>query len=221
MPPPRAWDEALVAEGAAQLAAVDPVMGRLIAAVGACTLRPEPDLFPLLVRVIITQQISMKAAKTVAERLRKSLPARRFTPGGLAKRSVEDIMAAGMTRARATYIKGVAEAVAGRKLLLNALPAMSDPEVYAALTALHGLGKWTAEMVLIFGLGRADVFPPGDLGVRNAIGELYHAGVAPGPNECLEFADRWRPYRTLATWYLWRHADAKAQFTEGLSGYPV
>ena len=218
---PPQWTPEYLTAAIAELSARDPVLAKLMVATGPCSLVPDRRHLPLLVRIIISQQISMKAARSIAQRLRQILPGGRFTAAGLSRLSVEEIRAAGLTTARASYIKNLADAVAGRKLKIAALATASDAQVHATLTEIKGIGRWSVEMLMIFGLGRTDVFPEGDLGIRRAMGELYADGRTLTPAECTRMAERWRPHRTLATWYLWRHADLKTQATAGLGQYPV
>ena len=216
--PPCLFDAAAAARAVAALRDADPVLREVIDRVGPFRLEPERDLFALLVRVVISQQISMAAARTVAGRLRGRMPRGRFTATALHALPTEEVRACGLSGVKAGYLKNLAAAVKGRRLNLKGLPDLGDAEVTAAVTAIRGLGPWTAQMVLMFGLGRADVLPTGDLGVRNAaralygfeaVGELHDHG-----------AGVWAPWRSVAAWYLWRHADA-ADVTRGLHDYPV
>jgi DNA-3-methyladenine glycosylase II len=213
------WPE-LAAAAPLELSRRDPVLGAAIETLGPCTLTPDSQHFALLVRIIISQQISTKAARSVSERLRSLLPGKRITPKGLSRLSIDDLRSAGLTRARATYIQHLADAVVKKQVRLETLAQASDAEILAQLTRLHGIGRWSVEMLLIFGLGRPDVFPENDLGVRKAIGDLYGHAPLPPPALCRQIAESWRPYRTFATWYLWRHAD-RTNAGQGLSGYPV
>lgn len=214
------WTPEFVAAATAELERRDPVLGAAIGAIGPCPLLPDRRHFQLLVRIIVSQQISVRAARSVAWRLRTSLPTRRFTPAALAHLTVDEVRSAGLPRSRAACVKGLAEAVAEKRLRLDRLARASDEEIFVALTALGGVGRWTVEMLLLFGHGRPDVFPETDLGVRKAIGELHGQTGLASPAFCRAVAETWRPYRSVATWYLWRYAD-KTNATLGLSKYPV
>ena len=216
-PPPCLFDPAVAAEAVRVLREADPVLRGVIDRVGPPDLTPERDLFALLVRVVISQQISMAAARTVAGRLKAATPGGRFTAKGLHAMPPDEIRACGLSGVKAGYVKNVAAAVVGRTLKLKELSALPDAEVVARVTAVKGLGVWSARMLLIFGLGRADVFPTGDLGVRNAGRALYGHERAELDAHA---AALWAPWRTVAAWYLWRHADA-ADVTDGLNAYPV
>lgn len=219
-PPMPAWTTEFVAAATAELHGRDPVLGAAIDAIGPCTLLPEQRHFALLVRIIISQQISVRAARSVAQRLRRSLPSRRLTPAGLARLTVDEIRAAGLPSARAIAVKNLAEEVVAKRIRLRDLGKVSDDETVASLTRHTGIGRWTAEMLLLFGHGRLDIFPEGDLGIRKAIGDLFGHAELPTPVLCRQVAESWRPYRSVAAWYLWRHAD-RTNATLGLSRYPV
>ena len=215
---PCLFDAGTAADAVAALRAADPTLRAVIDRVGPLNLTPERDLFALLVRVVISQQISMAAAKTVAGRLRLLMPDQRFAPAPLHGMSLEEVRACGLSGVKAGYVKNVAAAVTFGSLDLDALPGLDDAEIVARVTAVKGLGVWSARMLLIFGLGRPDVFPTGDLGVRNAARSLY--GLEDRAELDVHAAAMWKPWRTVAAWYLWRHADT-AGVTAGLNAYPV
>ncbi|NNJ24199.1 DNA-3-methyladenine glycosylase family protein [Alienimonas chondri] len=215
-PPPSLFDSDVAATAVHALRDADPVLCGVIDRVGPFRLQPERDLFALLVRVVISQQISMAAAKTVAGRLKAATPRGRFTAKALNDLPIEEIRACGLSGVKAGYVKNLA--AAARSLRLKEFPTLPDAEVAARVTAVKGLGPWTARMVLMFGLGRPDVLPVGDLGIRNAARSLY--GFDAIPPLSAHAADTWAPWRTVAAWYLWRHIDT-ADVTEGLNDYPV
>ena len=216
MTPPCLFDEDVAATAVHALRERDLVLRAVIDRVGPFRLTPERDLFALLVRVVISQQISMAAAKTVAARLKAATPRGRFTAKALNDLSIEEVRACGLSGVKAGYLKNLA--AAARSLRLREFPTLSDEEVTARVTAVRGLGPWTARMVLMFGLGRPDVLPVGDLGVRNAARSLY--GFETVPPLAAHAATHWAPWRTVAAWYLWRHVDAGG-VTGGLHDYPV
>jgi DNA-3-methyladenine glycosylase II len=187
----------------------DPVLGAIIKRHGACGLgaaRDHFDHFAMLVRAIVFQQLSTKAATTIHNRLIDCMP------GGLSSAALvaipEDrLRAAGISRQKAAYLRDLCERVSTGALPLDALDAMTDDEVIASLTQVKGIGRWTAEMFLIFRLQRPDVLPVGDLGIMNAIQKAYRLRKKPTPDRIRKIAEPWRPYRTVACWYLWRSLD--------------
>ena len=199
------------------LAALDPTLEGVIGRTGPLRLRLERNRFRMIVRAILSQQISMAAARTIRLRFERLVRPHAVTAERVRGLSEKDVRAAGLTGQKTRYVLKAAEDVATGTVPLSGLGRMSDAEAIAHLTQLVGVGRWTAEMVLMFSLGRPDVFPVGDLGVRNAIRDLY--GIE-DEAACETLAETWRPYRSVATWYLWRHAD-QADVTQGLESYPV
>jgi DNA-3-methyladenine glycosylase II len=206
-PRPDPWYDAL-----AHLRALDATWERRIADVGPCTLRPRRDAFPTLVRSILSQQISTKAARSIEARL-LDLTGRPVRPEALLGLSHDQIRTAGLSSQKARYLHGLAEEVATGRLPLHRARRWDDDEVITRLTALHGVGRWTAEMFLIFVLNRPDVLPVDDLGARVGIQRHYGLAERPGAADCRRLAEPWRPYRSVATWYLWREADLGARPT--------
>ncbi|HEX4806053.1 MAG TPA: DNA-3-methyladenine glycosylase [Conexibacter sp.] len=197
----------------AHLRAADPVLGALIDAVGADGLgdaragRPA-DHYGALVRAIVGQQLSTKAARTIYLRLCERYGGRTPTPAELLADDLDALRAAaGLSRAKASYLKSLAEHVVEGELELERLDEMPDDEVTSELVAVKGLGVWTAHMFLMFHLQRPDVLPVGDLGIRRAVERAYALPGLPDPAQLTEIADPWRPHRTLACRYLWRSLD--------------
>ncbi len=182
----------------------DPVLGRLIRAVGPCTLRPNPDGFQTLVRSVVSQMISTKAALAISGRLESALAPAGLTPAGILAASEETLRGAGLSGAKARALHDLAGRAIDGRLPLDDLPRLSDAESVALLTQVRGVGVWTAEMFLIFSLGRLDVLPVGDFGLRAGVQETYSLPEMPNAAALRERAEAWRPYRTVATWYLWR-----------------
>jgi DNA-3-methyladenine glycosylase II len=185
---------------------VDPHCATLIDRVGPCQLEPRPDRFSTLVRAIIGQQISTKAAASIDTRLR--------TLGGdphhhdrLIELGEDGLRSVGLSSGKARYVLNLSEAVQSNAAPLHEFDGWSDEEIVACLTAIKGIGVWTAEMFLIFALNRPDVLPVGDLGLRAALRDRLGLSELPGAKQCRELAEPWRPYRTIATWYLWRGLD--------------
>jgi DNA-3-methyladenine glycosylase II len=186
------------------LARRDPVLKRLTGAIGPCTLLQIPDRFGALVRSIISQQISSKAAITISTRLEQALGSAGFTPEAILAMSSEEMRAAGLSAGKARSLCDLALKVHNQTVPLDRLHELPDEEVIARLVPVRGIGRWTAEMFLIFSLGRLDVLPVDDLGLRVGIQRQYALEEPPAKARMLELAEPWRPYRTIATWYLWR-----------------
>jgi DNA-3-methyladenine glycosylase II len=195
--------------GLAHLAAVDPVMARLIAEHPLADRAVEPRLFVALVSSIVSQQLSSKAADTIMRRVLALVsPDGDLTPERLAAVNHDALRAAGLSNAKARYVRGLAEAVLSGDLDLVPLPEMNDEEVIAALTRMNGVGRWTAEMILLFSLGRPDVLSTGDLGIRNAVRRHYGLAEPPSPDELRRIADGWRPHSSTAMLLLWASLDS-------------
>nr|MBA2257814.1 DNA-3-methyladenine glycosylase 2 family protein [Acidobacteriota bacterium] len=155
----------------------------------------------------VFQQLSTKAATTIHSRLSAYLPDSKPTPEALATVTEAQYRTAGISRQKAAYLADLSEKVLSGALPLDSLDAMSDDEVITALTKVKGIGRWTAEMFLIFRLQRPDVLPVGDLGIVNAIQKAYRLRKKPTPDRMRKLGEAWRPYRSIATWYLWRSLD--------------
>jgi DNA-3-methyladenine glycosylase II len=201
-----------VDRGTRHLRRKDPVMRDLIKRVGKLDLdarrRGRPaDAYGALVRSIVGQQLSTKAAATIYGRLTELFGGRTPTPQQLLDADPDAIRAAGMSRAKTAYLRSLAEHVLSGELELDRLDELPDDEIMAELTAVKGLGVWTAHMFLIFHLSRPDVLPVGDLGVRNAARAVYDLDELPIAAELEELAEPWRPHRSLAALYLWRSLD--------------
>jgi DNA-3-methyladenine glycosylase II len=182
----------------------DEVMKRLIGKIGPCTLRYDADRFGVLVRSIISQQISGKAAISISTRLLSSLGQTEFTPEALRRARTQKLRNAGLSAAKARYVRDLADRVHRGDVPLDDLHELDDEEVIAKLLPVMGIGRWTAEMFLIFSLGRLDVLPLGDLGLCAGVQKQYGLRELPKKAELIERAEPWRPYRTIATWFIWR-----------------
>jgi DNA-3-methyladenine glycosylase II len=190
----------------------DPVLRKLIREHGKCSLKPEKRRPPFqsLVQAVAHQQLNGTAANTILRRFIKLFPARRFPrPEDLAKVSDEQIRACGFSFAKIKSIRDIAE-----KTLSGVVPSsrqiveLSDDEIVARLTEVRGVGRWTVEMLLIFQLGREDILPADDFGVRTGFRVAYKKREMPTPKELLAFGEKWKPHRTTAAWFLWCAADA-------------
>jgi DNA-3-methyladenine glycosylase II len=187
------------------LARKDEVLKRVIAQVGPCTLQPMgDDHFVVLVRAIVSQLISTRAAETIFGRLQAVLGRRGVTPAALLAAQPEALRGAGLSGSKTAALRDLAERVRKRVLPLKKLPELPDEEVSAHLTAVRGIGPWTAEMFLIFCLGRPDILPVGDFGLRAGVRDAYGLAELPDGKALRERAEPWRPYRSIATWYFWR-----------------
>ncbi len=182
----------------------DLILKQLIKLVGPCTLQPGAEAFPALVRAIIAQMISTKAARAIAARVETTLQPHGLTPAGVRAAGEEALRGAGLSRAKAQALLDLAGRAGSGELPLERLSEMSDDEVIACLVPVRGIGRWTAEMFLIFALGRLDVLPVDDFGLRAGVQETYQLPALPSRAELRERAEPWRPYRTIATWYFWR-----------------
>lgn len=203
----------------AHLQDADPVLGQIITCCGPCILQPR-DLDPLvmLCRSIVYQQLSGKAAGTIMRRFLGLYEPDALTPEILLQTTVDTLRGIGLSRQKITYMYDLAGKVQDGTLQLVALPTYSDAEVIQHLTHVKGIGRWTAEMFLIFALGRLDVFPVDDLGIRKAIQRAYGYKRMPAPGTMHRHARKWVPYRSIATWYLWRSLDAAAAPFQDTSG---
>ncbi|HEY4450367.1 MAG TPA: DNA-3-methyladenine glycosylase [Solirubrobacteraceae bacterium] len=202
--------KASTARAIAHLAASDPVLARLIERVGplpdARDGRPDPsDHYGALVRSIAGQQLSVLAARAIYGRLTARFGGRPPTPQEILDDEPEELRAAaGLSRAKVSYLRSLAEHVISGELELDRMDRLADEDVIAELVAVKGLGLWTAQMFLMFHLERPDVLPTGDLGIRRAIERAYALEALPAPAAMEEIAASWRPHRTLACRYLWR-----------------
>jgi len=186
----------------------DPILADVIRRHGPCGLAAaqRADHFTALVRAITGQQLSTKAAATIFGRLVALMPGG-LTPAALAAISDEEMRAVGMSRQKSAYFRDLCGKVMSGALPLDALDAMSDEEVIAALTQVKGIGRWSAEMFLLFRLHRPDVLPVDDLGIVNAVKNVYGLRKKPTAERIRKIGEAWRPYRSVATWYLWRSLD--------------
>jgi len=199
------------------LAAADPGMAQLIARLGSVELNPGmvSDRFASLVRGVVGQQLSGRAAQRIFERLRDDVG---LTPDDVASASAEKLLSVGLSRRKVEYVHGLACAVLSGELDLDGFDGLSDGEILEKLVAIRGVGPWTAHMFLLFAMRRPDVIAPGDLGIRQAVGRLRGLGRAATPAEVLEAAERWRPYRSAATFYLYRDSWATTAGTVSREG---
>jgi DNA-3-methyladenine glycosylase II len=182
----------------------DPILKALIGQVGPCTLQTHPDRFAVLVRSIVSQQISGKAAKSISTRLQDSLGRLGIHPRAIAKASEDTLRTAGLSGNKMRAIRDLATRVLDGSVDLVTIHERQDEDVIDHLLPVYGVGRWTAEMFLIFALGRLDVLPLADLGLRVGVQRQHGLEEVPAKERLIELAEVWRPYRTVATWYFWR-----------------
>ena len=185
----------------------DPVLRPLIRKVGSCELRWRGEPYRYLVRGVLYQQLAGAAASAIERRFKAEFGGRIPAPRRLLQASPQRLRVVGLSRQKAAAVRSIAAAFLDGTVSARKLPHMGDEEVIAAVTQIHGVGVWTAHMLLMFSLGRPDVLPVGDYGIRKAARELYGLDDLPSPGELVEIARPWQPYRSVACWYLWRHAD--------------
>ena len=187
----------------------DPVLAVVIRRHGACGLAEaqRADHFSALVRAITFQQLSTKAASTIYGRLVALMPDSTPTAVALAAVSDEELRTAGISRQKGSYLRDLCAKVSSGALDLDALGDMDDERVITALTQVKGIGRWSAEMFLMFRLHRPDVLPVGDLGIVTAVQKVYGLRKKPNGDRIRKFGESWRPYRSVASWYLWRTLD--------------
>ncbi len=185
---------------------VDPVLARVIATVGACTLRPHADgtHFNYLVRAIVYQQLSGKAAATILGRVRDLLGGPMIDPLPFLDTPDEPLRTAGLSRQKIGYLRDLAQRAVSGALQVGALHQLPDEDVMTQLVQVKGIGKWTAQMFLMFRLGRPDILPDGDLGIQKGVKKAYGLRKLPSPARVEKIGAPWAPYRTVASWYMYR-----------------
>jgi 3-methyladenine DNA glycosylase/8-oxoguanine DNA glycosylase len=200
-------------KGVNHLKRVDPQLARIIERVGPCRFqtRAEGTHFDALVRSIVYQQLSGKAASTIYGRVKALYGGREPTPIELLDTPDADLRAAGLSRQKLGYLKDLSEKVESGAVPVERIHELEDDAVVEALTKVKGVGRWTAHMVLIFRLGRLDVLPDLDLGIQKGVMLAYELPALPKPREVEQIGARWRPYATIASWYLWRSLDENVQ----------
>lgn len=219
MQKPRPYTPGLHRSAVRHLKRSDPVMGGVVSRSGAhrFELRTEGTHFDAIARAIVSQQLSVKAASTIHGRFRQ-----RYEAAGGEARSMrlitdEHLREAGLSRQKIAYIRDLARHVDSGELDLERIDEMSDEELITRLTAVKGVGTWTAQMFLIFRLGRPDVLPTLDLGIQKAIQRAYGLRKPPTASRMEKLGRPWAPYRTIACWYLWRSLDQPAIAKKALS----
>jgi DNA-3-methyladenine glycosylase II len=192
---------------------VDPVMKGLIEKVGPCRLEPRRDYFVMLANAIVSQQISTKVAEVLFNRFKDQFPRRKPTPELTTRFLAGEealVRACGLSRQKHGYLIDLSLHFTTGKIPVRRFARMSDEEVIESLTQVKGIGRWTAEMFLIFVLNRPDVFPVDELGIQEAYKKFYGLSERPTPKKLLPMGESWRPWRTVATYYLWRALEDKS-----------
>lgn len=184
----------------------DKYIGPLVKVHGLCTIRPikKKDYFSDLVHSIVSQQLSGKAANTIFGRLKQKLEGE-VTPERILRKRDQTLRNCGLSFAKVSFVKDLSCKVEDGEIKLNRLNKLSDEEIIEELVSVKGIGPWTAEMFLMFSLARPDVFPIDDLGIRKGMKQLLQKDLE--KQEMVKFALRWKPYRTCASWYIWRNLD--------------
>lgn len=197
-------DSKLLIRAARHLRRCDPLLGALIQKVGSCQIEVRGDPYRELISSIIHQQLAGAAAGAILGRLKQRFRGRIPKPDVLLATDVDDLRAVGLSRQKAAAILAVAEAFASGSLSNRRLGRMDAASVVAAVTEVKGIGEWTAHMLLMFSLGRPDILPFGDYGVRQGARILYDLEKLPNRKTLETLAEPWRPYRSIGSWYLWR-----------------
>lgn len=204
---PSRLDASLLEKACRSLCRRDPVLRPLIRKVGPCELRWRGEPYRYLVRGVLYQQLAGAAASAIEGRFKAEFGGRIPAPKRLLEASPQRLRAVGLSRQKVAAVRSIAEAFLDGTVRARRLPQMDDDDVIAAVTQIRGVGVWTAHMLLMFSLGRPDILPVGDYGVRKAARDLYGLDDLPSSGELEDIARCWQPYRSVACWYLWRHAD--------------
>lgn len=196
-------------QAAEHLAVRDPKLAPVITKYGPCSIRPHKDYYRELVDSIISQQLSVKAAAAIEKRFVALWDGNYPSPEQILQKDIEDFRAAGLSYAKGNYVRDIARHILDGELKLDQLDDLSNEEVTAELVAIKGIGEWTAHMFLMFCMGRSDVFPTGDLGIKNGMRALYGFKDVPTVEQMREKAVKssWHPYESIACWYIWKSLD--------------
>lgn len=197
----------------AHLSKADKVLARVISASGPCGINPHTDYYGGLVGSVVGQQLSAVAAGAIWHRVLALFDGRMPTPEQLLKVDDDKLRTAGLSRSKIKYVKDLAQHVLDGRLDLEHIATMPNEQLIEQLTAVKGIGEWSAHMFMLFGLGRLDILPVGDLGIRKAIQNLYGLKELPTPEQIITIANknRWHPYESVASWYLWQSLDNNPQ----------
>ncbi|MBT5077313.1 MAG: DNA-3-methyladenine glycosylase 2 family protein [Candidatus Marinimicrobia bacterium] len=195
-------------ESANKLAEIDSRFTRLISEFGYPTFKRETNYFEALLKNIIYQQLSGKAAQTIYNRFLKLFETAKYpSPDQILNTPIEQLRGAGLSNQKVTYILNLSKKYVDGTLQLDELDEKSDKEVSAQLIQVKGIGQWTADMFLMFTLNREDIFPLGDLGVKKGVAIIENLPELPTEKHMAEISEKWQPYRTIAAWYMWKLVD--------------
>lgn len=194
---------------ALHLAKADPILATVIKSSPLPDFVPHTDYYRALVNSIIGQQLSVKAAATIKQRFVDLFDGTFPLPEQIVAKDIEELRSVGLSRPKANYIQDLARHILGGSVRFDTLDQLSNDEIITELTAVKGIGEWTVHMFLLFCMGRSDVLPTGDLGIRSGMRKLYGLNELPTPEEVREVAERsgWHPYESIASWYIWRSLD--------------
>lgn len=209
------WEETL-RQGAAHLGDADHILSEVIAKAPLPSFRPHKNYYQELVESIISQQLSVKAAATILKRFRELFSSDFPTPSEILEKDIEVLRAVGLSRQKASYIRDLAEKVEDGTVRFDHLDGLTNNEVIDELVQIKGVGIWTVHMFLLFCMGRLDVLPTGDLGIKNGIQKLYGFDTKPSPEDMERIAqeNNWHPYESLASWYIWFSLDNKPPISD-------
>ena len=196
-------------EATRHLSASDPILARVIASAPLPDITPHTDYYRALVNSIIGQQLSVKAAATIKQRFADLFGSDFPTPEQIIARDIEELRSVGLSRPKARYVQDLAQHIIDGTVRFATIDQLSNDEIIAELTAVKGVGEWTVHMFLLFCMGRLDVLPTGDLGIRSGIKKLYGLSELPSPDEVRQIAaaNSWHPYESVASWYVWHSLD--------------
>lgn len=187
----------------------DPVLAAVIRQTGPCTIRPHKNYYKELVDSIISQQLSIKAAATIFKRFKDLFGGSFPAPEQILTKEIDELRSAGLSRGKAMYVRDLARHVVDGRIKFDYLDTLGNDAVIKELTAVKGIGEWTAHMFMMFCMGRLDILAHGDLGIKNGIQKLYGLDHQPTAREVIGIAgqNHWHPYETVACWYIWHSLD--------------
>jgi DNA-3-methyladenine glycosylase II len=203
--------KAQLQNAATHLSRHDPVLAPIIKQAGLAALSSHRNYYWALVDSIISQQLSVKAARTIEGRFQALFATELPEPSAILEKSIEELRSVGLSNAKAHYIHDLAQHIVDGRVRFDQLDHQSNETIMSELTDVKGIGEWTAHMFLIFCMGRLDVLAPGDLGIRNGIRILYNLAAVPRPDQVRDIAklNNWHPYESVACWYIWHSLDNK------------
>lgn len=204
-------NKTILEQAAKHLAKADPTLKPIIERAGVCTIQPHTDYYKSLADSIIGQQLSVKAAASIRGRFYDMFGGELPTPEAILDKSVDELRGIGFSRSKANYVRDLAQHIIDGKLSFDDIDNKSNEAIIKMLTDVKGIGEWTAHMFLMFCMGRTDILPVGDLGIRTGIKNLYGLDALPTPAQITNIAQEnsWHPYESVASWYIWYSLDNK------------